>query len=51
VIDSFFTDLAHTKVFFDHFTEPQTVFFLNAAKDDVLENISKYYKTEKERNY
>lgn len=51
VIDSFFTDLAHTKVFFDHFAEPQTVFFLNASKDDVMENISKYYKSEKDRSY
>lgn len=51
VVDSFFTDLDQTKVFFTHFAEPQTIFFLNASKDDVMQNIHNYYKTEKERDY
>ena len=51
VVDSFFTDFEQTKVFFTHFVEPQLVFYLSAPKDDVMENIHKYYSSERDRTY
>ncbi|KRX00815.1 P-loop containing nucleoside triphosphate hydrolase [Pseudocohnilembus persalinus] len=51
IFDGFFHSSKQAKVFFDHFADPQFVFYLDTPQDEVYMNISKYYPTEKQKKY